>query len=147
MNDPTMPVGSIGTNDKGLGYISHINELKISNELGFSTIFLKNGSRGEGKIEIYEGEKNDYGKDKLSILLGKLSTGGGLITYNADGGITSFLGTSATSAGHLITYNSKSKKTSFLGTNRYMDGMIIVRDKLGNLGWGKDGRIPEYSTN
>lgn len=138
MNEVT---ASLGISEDGVsGHLSGIDHIEILNQIGFKTAYIGNGNNDEGLLRVFNAE------GVQSMLMGTLSTGGGIITSNSKGLITSFLGTSGSNGGHLITYNSYGKKTSFMGTNKHNDGMVILRDKGGNIGWGKDGRIPAYYT-
>ncbi len=136
MNEIT---ASLGVSEDGVtGHLTGIDHVETFNQIGFKTAYFGNGSSDEGLLRVFNAE------GVQSMLMGTLSTGGGIITSNTKGLITSFLGTSGSDGGHLITYNSYGKKTSFMGTNKHNDGMVILRDKGGNIGWGKDGRIPAY---
>ena len=67
-------------------------------------------------------------------------TGGFLITYNADGIKTSYLGTSESGFGFLKTFNKHGVFVGYFGSNTDGDGIISLLDRYGDFGWSVDGK-------
>ena len=51
-----------------------------------------------------------------------------------------FLGTNPGGSGQLQTFNKHEAKTGFFGTNRENDGMAILSDRYGDVGWTASGK-------
>jgi hypothetical protein len=76
---------------------------------------------------------------------GKDSRGGHLQTYNMNGELTSYLGTSRDKGGALEINNEYGVKVgslsaAFDGENYRGDGTIMLYDRRGEFGWVQDGK-------
>jgi len=100
------------------------------NKDGKRTAFLGTDVEGGGTISTY---KKD-GKQTVGLGNG-VSGGGSIITSNADGKKTAYLGD-----GFLRTYNEHEVETGFFGTNKANDGMAILFDRYGDVGWAASGK-------
>ena len=87
---------------------------------------------------------NDRGE--ASVWIGLSPTGDGYLqTYNADGKETAYLGTGDGDGGNLATYNKYEKLVGYFGTgdngeNIIQDGMAMLFDRYGDLGWSALGK-------
>ena len=79
---------------------------------------------------------------KKTSYLGSAESGDGYLrTYNSDGNLTSYLGTEAEGgSGFLTTYNSAGLKTGYFGTNKDNDGVAVLFDRYGDIGWVAEGK-------
>ncbi len=78
---------------------------------------------------------------KQTVYLGTAEGGvGKLTTSNADGIQTSYLGTAEGGFGFLSTYNKHGVMTGYFGTNTDNDGMAVLSDRYGDIGWAVDGK-------
>ena len=105
------------------------------NKDGKRTAFLGTDVEGGGTISTY---KKD-GKQTVGLGNG-VSGGGSIITSNADGKKTAYLGTSEGGFGFLSTYNKHEVMTGYFGTNTDNDGMAVLSDRYGDIGWAVDGK-------
>ena len=102
---------------------------------GKETVYLGNGEGGNGFLTTNnaDGKKTAY--------LGTGEDGIGLLgTFNADGKQTVYLGTSEGGFGFLSTYNKHEVKTGYFGTNKDNDGIAVLFDRYGDIGWSAIGK-------
>jgi len=66
--------------------------------------------------------------------------GGFITTYNADGKMTTYLGTGESGVGFLGTYNKHEVMTGYFGTNKDNDGIAVLSDRYGDIGWSASGK-------
>jgi len=50
------------------------------------------------------------------------------------------LGTGAEGNGYVQTYNKYEQATAYIGSNREMDGVIVLNDRYGALGFSQTGK-------
>ena len=95
-----------------------------------------------GETNIYDGYIQTNNADgKLTTYLGTGENGGGqLRTFNADGKQTAYLGTDEGGGGHLETFNIHEKMTGYFGTNNVNDGLAALSDRYGDAGWSASGK-------
>ena len=110
---------------------------------GQDTAFLGTGEIGVGFLETYNAD------GKKTAFLGTAESGGGhLETYNAEDQETAYLGTGRSGGGHLTlrnggtveTYNEHKVKTGYFGTDNNNDGMVVLFDRYGDVGWSASGK-------
>ena len=127
----------LGTGEGGLGI------LKTFNTDGKETVYLGTGegglgslstSNGDGKETAYLGTSNE-GSGWLVV-----SNDGSIETLNAEGKKTAYLGTGEGGAGYLSTYNEHEVKTGYFGTDNNNDGMVVLFDRYGDVGWSASGK-------
>ena len=53
---------------------------------------------------------------------------------------TLYLGTGSEGNGYVQTYNKYEQPTSYIGSNREMDGVIVLNDRYGALGYSQSGK-------
>jgi hypothetical protein len=63
-----------------------------------------------------------------------------MITYNADGIQTSYLGTAEGGIGFLKTFNKHGVSVGYFGSNTNGNGIAVLYDRYGDIGWGVDGK-------
>ena len=51
-----------------------------------------------------------------------------------------YLGTGKNKNGYVQTYNKFEEPTAYIGSNRDMDGVIVLNDRYGALGYSKTGK-------
>ena len=95
------------------------------------------------------------GSKKFSLSLSSYG-GGALATANADGELTSFLGTIgdvgslsifnngkkdvSIAGGHIETYNKHEVNVGYFGNGDKQDGIAILSDRYGDIGWAESGK-------
>ena len=57
------------------------------------------------------------------------------ITIKTNGKKTAYLGD-----GIMRTYNADGEESGYFGTNKNNDGMILLSDRYGDVGWSRDGK-------
>ena len=137
----------IGTDAGGGGMLATYNSG------GKSTVNLGSTGNGNGMLATY----NSDGEKKF-FLGNSINDGGMLETYNSDGEKTVFLGTGEGGGGHLTTYNKDGKmiaylgdghlktfnehevETGYFGTNKDNDGLAMLFDRYGDIGWSASGK-------
>ena len=106
-------------------------------------------SKGSQAVEMsVDGNSGGYirandveGKSKVEVRAGGNISRGGLIeTYNEIGSMTSYLGTGKSGIGILRTFNDSGEETGYFGTSKNMDGMVVLSDQNGQIGWSVNGR-------
>ena len=113
----------LGTADGGGGL------LKTSNADGKQTAYL---GTGEGSAGILKTSNAD---GKMTTFLGSgEGSAGALLTYNAEGQ-TAYLGD-----GVLRTFNKHGVESGYFGTNKDNDGMAVLFDRYGDIGWSASGK-------
>ena len=153
---------SAKSQSKNLGDIV-VNSVTVHNDRGEASVWIGLSPTGDGYLQTY----NADGK-KTSYLGTGGGRGGHLSTYNVNGTMTTYLGTSEGGGGHLNTWNTYGKETAYLGTgdgdggnlatyNKYeklvgyfgtgdngeniiQDGMAMLFDRYGDLGWSALGK-------
>ena len=63
-----------------------------------------------------------------------------LITFNANGKETSYLGTGEGGGGFLVTNNKLGVRVGYFGSDNSQDGLIGVFDRYGDIGWSANGK-------
>ena len=112
----------MGAQNKNLGDIT-VNSITVTDD----------GSGGV--IRTYNAD------GKQTVYLGTAEGGvGKLTTSNADGIQTSYLGTAEGGFGFLSTYNKHGVMTGYFGTNTDNDGMAVLSDRYGDIGWSASGK-------
>ena len=111
----------------------------------FMFVSAKSQSKNLGDIVVNSVTvHNDRGE--ASVWIGLSPTGDGYLqTYNADGKETAYLGTGDGDGGNLATYNKYEKLVGYFGTgdngeNIIQDGMAMLFDRYGDLGWSALGK-------
>ena len=66
--------------------------------------------------------------------------GGYISTYNQDGNRTVYIGTGENRNGYISTFNKMDEATTYLGTNKELDGVVVLKDRYGDLGWSQTGK-------
>ena len=69
-------------------------------------------------------------------------TGGFLSTYNANGEMTSYLGTDVDGNGVIGVHASDGIENAHIGSDKNQNGVIELNDKYGNTRWSKVGIKP-----
>ena len=142
---------SAKSQSKNLGHIT-VNSVDVVDENGESVGLFGSVDKG-GFLMLYESESESglvlerghiittNADGKIIANLGTGEYGGGyLTTYNADGKMTVSLGTNEDGLGQLRTYNKHEVMTGFFGTNTQNDGIAMLHDRYGDLGWGETGK-------
>ena len=95
-----------------------------------------------GETTILDGTIITYNADgKQTSYLGTGDGGGGfLTTNNADGKQTAYLGTGESGSGFLATHNTLGVMTGYFGTNQDNDGIVTLSDRYGDKGWRQSGK-------
>ena len=75
-----------------------------------------------------------------SITVKDDGNGGFIKTSNADGKQTVYLGTSTEGFGFLSTNNKHEVRTGYFGTNTDNDGLAVLSDRYGDIGWSASGK-------
>ena len=99
--------------------------------------------KGEnGETNIYDGYIQTNNADgKLTTYLGTGNNSGGHVqTHNADGKQTAYLGTGEGGGGFLATHNTLGVMTGYFGTSIDNDGVAVLFDRYGDEGWGASGK-------
>ncbi len=112
----------MGAQNKNLGDIT-VNSITVTDDGSGGVIRTYNA---DGKETAYLGT----GKDGFGFIR----------TFNADGIQTSYLGTAEGGFGFLSTYNKHEVKTGYFGTNTDNDGMAVLSDRYGDIGWSASGK-------
>ena len=124
----------MGSQNKNLGDIE-VNSISVRTADGKEPIYIGYGREGDGYIQTFNAD------GKQTANLGTSKEGGGhLKTYNADGKETVFLGTGVSGIGYLKTYNSHGVETGYFGTDKDNDGIAVLSDRYGDIGWGQRGK-------
>ena len=113
----------MGAQNKNLGDIT-VNSITVTDDGSGGVIRTYNA---DGKQTVYLGTSGEGGVGFLS-------------TYNADGKKTAYLGTSEGGFGFLSTYNKHEVMTGYFGTDINNDGMAVLSDRYGDIGWAVDGK-------
>ena len=118
---------------EGVGHVSTFNKAgKVITSLS-ATI------SGNGTIST----SNNKGK-RLTVLSSTDSDAGAIETYNSNTGKSLVSLTSDTvsgaSSGIINVHNIHGVSVATLQGNKYNDGMILLMDRYGDLGWGKSGK-------
>ena len=114
--------------------------IRTFNPEGKETAYLGGSENGNGILEIINAD------GKKTVYLGTGEDGSGVLTTNnADGKRTAYLGTSEGGGGVLKAYNKHEVMVGYFGTgnngkNIIEDGMAILFDRYGDIGWGADGK-------
>ncbi len=66
--------------------------------------------------------------------------GGYISTYNQDGKRTIYIGTGENRNGYISTFNKMEEPTTYLGTNKELDGVVVLNDRYGDVGWSQTGK-------
>jgi signal recognition particle GTPase len=66
--------------------------------------------------------------------------GGALSMHQPDGKKIIYLGTGESFGGHLQTFSKHEVLTGFFGTNKDNDGVAILYDRYGDVGWLASGK-------
>ena len=140
---------SAKSQSKNLGDIT-VNSVTVVDKDGETTGLLS--SKESGGVLVLK----KAGKPPSLILVCE-ELGGTLTTYNTGEKKTAHLGTSASGRGHFTIYNADGKETAYLrdhlktynkhevqtgyfGTNENNDGMALLFDRYGDIGWGESGK-------
>ena len=112
-----------------------VNSISVKNNKGEDCIWMGVSPTDEGYLKTYNAD------GKQTSYLGTAPGGSGFLsTYNADGIQTSYLGTAEGGFGFLSTYNKHGVMTGYFGTNTDNDGMAVLSDRYGDIGWAVDGK-------
>jgi hypothetical protein len=124
----------LGTGGSGGGHI------RTSNADGKETAVFGTDKDGAGQLRTY----NEDGKE--TAYLGTNASGSGRIsTFNADDKAIVIIGTDENGGGHIETLNKHGELVGYFGTaddgdNFIQDGIILLYDRYGELGWTEDGK-------
>ena len=115
---------------ENLGHIV-VNSIKV----------LDDGTGGFLSTYNADGIKTSYlGTAEEGIGLLKVMNEGNIKTYNADGIQTSYLGTAEGGIGFLKTFNKHGVSVGYFGSNTNGNGIAVLYDRYGDIGWGVDGK-------
>ena len=118
-----------------LGAVEGGGLLGTYNAEGKPTVALGTGESGVGFLQTFNAD------DKETAYFGTDEGGGGILTTsNTDGKMTVSLGTNEDGLGQLRTYNKHEVMTGIFGTNTQNDGMAILSDRYGDIGWIASGK-------
>ena len=148
----------LGAQNNDLGDVI-VRSLKVIDDEGNEVVTLASyklggfiwvwNNRGSQAVEMsVDGNSGGYfrandieGKSKVEVRAGGNDSRGGLIeTYNATGAMTSYLGTGKSGIGILRTFNDSGVETGYFGTSKDRDGMVVLSDQNGQIGWSVDGK-------
>ena len=148
----------LGAQNNDLGDVI-VRSLKVIDDEGNEVVTLASyklggfiwvwNSRGAQAVEMsVDGNSGGYfrandigGKSQVEVRDGGNDSRGGLIeTYNATGAMTSYLGTGKSGIGILRTFNDSGVETGYFGTSKDRDGMVILSDQNGQIGWSVNGK-------
>ena len=51
-----------------------------------------------------------------------------------------YLGTGEENNGYIQTFNKFQQPTAYVGTNKDMDGILVLNDRYGELGWSRSAK-------
>jgi len=113
---------SIGTSETGSGLL----EVYSSDAIRLVSI---GEMHGDGKISIFHANGN------ATVVFGTLDGQGSLLLASPDGKATTYLGD-----GMLRTFNQNELMTGYFGTSKDNDGMAVLSDSYGDIGWSASGK-------
>ena len=135
----------IGAQNKNLGEIT-VEKITLRKEGGKKMCVIQ----GDGLIvidetaitSIFSGKVLTFNADgKETVYLGTGQDGSGVLTTSdADGKRTAYLGTGEGGSGKLQTYNKHEVITGYFGSNKDNDGMAFLKDRYGDIGWSARGK-------
>lgn len=88
--------------------------------------------------QMVEGNLGDIVVNSITVL--DDGHGGYISTYNQDGKRTIYIGTGENRNGYISTFNKMEEPTTYLGTNKELDGVVVLNDRYGDLGWSQSGK-------
>ena len=124
---------SAKSESENLGDI-RVNSITVQNGEGEECFWVGSAPEGDGYLTTFNAN------GKMTSYLGAHKSGsGGLTTFNTNGKKTSHLGTNK-NGGFLTTHNNQEVETGYFGTNKDNDGLIVLSDRYGDIGWTKYGK-------
>ena len=74
------------------------------------------------------------------LLVSGDKSGGSMSTFDSDFRTNTFLGATTGGGGIFEAFNENGEKVASLGTNKENDGMVVLLDRYGDIGWGASGK-------
>jgi hypothetical protein len=128
-------------------FVSAKSDRKNLGDISVSSLFVVNEENGKLMMDLgytSKGGGMTIWNDKSEIvgLLGVSDNirDGSVKIFAADGEETVFLGTGQGGGGHIETHNKNGLQTGYFGTNKSNDGMAVLFDRYGDIGWSASGK-------
>ena len=80
------------------------------------------------------------GSKMPEVVLVNGKSGGSISTFDSDFRMNTFLGATTGGGGIFEAFNENGEKVASLGTNKENDGMVVLLDRYGDIGWGASGK-------